>query len=515
MDNETFKVLPEGVSEGRFKQAIKEYSAIVGKDYVITSWEDLGAYAKVMIPVDIDDYAPAGAILPANVEEVQAITKVCNKYKIPVWPVSTGKNFGYGTASAATAGQMILDLRRMNRILEVDPDLCTALVEPGVTYQQLKDYLVENNIPLWLAPPAPSAIASPLGNAIDRGVGYTPYGENFFFSCGMEVVLPDGQVLRTGMGSIEGSNTWQVFKWGYGPYLDGIFTQSNYGIVTKLGMWLMPEPPAMKPFVVRYPNDTDISKCVETIRPLRISQIIPNGVVIAHALWEGGTELVRKDYYTGEGPIPNAAVEKMKKDINMGAWNVYAGLYGTEEQIALNWKYVTAAFAASGGEIQTAEDGNHNKAFDYRAKLMRGDMTLGEFGLYNWRGGGGSAWFAPVSQAKGAEAQQQMVLAMDIMGKYGFDYVAEYVVGWRDMHHIIDLLYDKTDPNETKKADACFDELLDEFTKRGYGSYRTNTAYMDKVAKTFGPVKRDVEKKIKQALDPNGIIAPGKSGIYN
>jgi 4-cresol dehydrogenase (hydroxylating) len=468
-----------------------------------------------MIPVDAADRAPAGALAPASVEEVQDILRVCNKYGIPVWPVSTGKNFGYGSATAATKGQIILDLRRMNKIIEVDAELGTALVEPGVTYQQLKNYLVEKKIPLWLSPPAPSSIVSPMGNTIDRGVGYTPYGENFMFSCGMEVVMANSDILRTGMGGMPNSKSWQVFKWGYGPYLDGIFTQSNYGIVTKLGMWLMPEPPAFKPFVVRYPNDDDITTIVDTIRPLRIAQIIPNAVVIAHALWEGGAQVTRSQYYEGNDSIPDEAVEKMKSDLGMGAWNIYAGLYGTPEHNDLNWKIVKGAFEATGGLVQEEHEMQDNETFEYRAKLMRGEMTLSEFGLYNWRGGGGSVWFAPVAQAKGSEGLEQMAIAKRILGKYGFDYVSEYIVGWRDMHHIIDLLFDKTNPEETRRADECFDELLSEFSKRGWGSYRTNTAYMDKVADTFGPVKKDVNQRIKRALDPNGIIAPGKSGIYN
>ena len=511
----TYKVLPQGVTEQNFTNALKEYAAIIGDSNVHVSADVLSSYQKIMIPADPNDRASSGALTPVSVEEIQKILKVCNKYKIPVWPISTGKNFGYGSATAATKGQMILDLKRMNKIIEVDPDLGTALIEPGVTYQQLKDYLVKNNIPLWLSPPAPSAIVSPVGNTVDRGVGYTPYGENFLFSCGMEVVMANSDVLRTGMGAMPDSKSWQVFKWGYGPYLDGIFTQSNYGIVTKLGFWLMPEPPDFKPFVVRYPNDADIEKIVETIRPLRIANIIPNAVVIAHALWEGGSQVTRKSYYEAKGAISDEAVENMKRDLKIGAWNIYAGLYGTPESNALNWQIVKAAFGATGGLLQEEKDVKNKHSFDYRAKLMRGDMTLTEFGLYNWRGGGGSVWFAPVAQAKGKEGLEQMKLAKLIMTKYGLDYVAEFVVGWRDMHHIIDLLFDKTNPEETNQADACFDELLSEFSKRGWGSYRTNTAYMEKVADTFGSVKKDVNQKIKRALDPNGIIAPGKSGIYN
>ena len=165
--------------------------------------------------------------------------------------------------------------------------------------------------------------------------------------------MADGQVLRTGMGSIPNSNTWQVFKWGYGPYLDGLFTQSNMGIVTKLGLWLMPAPPAFKPFMVKFPEDADIVKIVETIRPLRIAQLIPNAVVIAHALWEAATTVVRKDYYTGDGPISDTALRQIRREHDLGAWSVYASLYGTPEQVELNWKMVSQAFKAIGGEVLT------------------------------------------------------------------------------------------------------------------------------------------------------------------
>jgi len=512
--NSEFGILPEGVSKEDFGRAINEFRAVLGNDSVVVTPEGMTSYSKIMLPVDDDAHKPSGAVVPHSVEEVRHILAICNKYRVPVWPISTGKNLGYGSAAPATPGQVVMDLRRMNRILEVDADLCTALVEPGVTYQQLHDHISERNLPLWLSCPAPSAIAGPLGNTVDRGIGYTPYGEHFMFSCGMEVVMADGQVLRTGMGSIPNSNTWQVFKWGYGPYLDGIFTQSNMGIVTKLGLWLMPAPPAFKPFMVTFPDDVDIVKIVETIRPLRIAQVIPNAVVIAHALWEAASLVARKDYYTGDGPISDTALRQIRREHDLGAWSVYAGLYGTEEQVEVNWKMVSQAFKAIGGKVMTAAELGDNPIFQYRASLMRGDMTLQEFGLYNWRGGGGSSWFAPVSQARGSETLKQMKLAQDILGEYGFDYVAEFVVGWRDMHHIIDLLFDRTNPAERDRANTCFDKLLEEFSKRGYGSYRTNTAYMKKVAETFGPVKQDVDRKIKRALDPNGIIAPGKSGIY-
>lgn len=512
---EKYLALPKGVSEKSFDAALNEFRGVLGEASVLTSAQDLAPYIKTMMPVPDSEHTPSAAILATTVEQIQKIVAICNKYKVPIWTISTGKNLGYGSAAPAERGQVVLDLKRMNRILEVDADLCYALVEPGVSYQQLYDYIQERKLPLWLSVPAPSAIAGPTGNTLDRGVGYTPYGEHFLNACGMEVVLADGQVLRTAMGSLPKSNTWQVFKWGYGPYLDGIFTQSNYGIVTKFGFWLQPAPPVYKPFQVKFPDEADIVEIVETIRPLRLGGVIPNSVVIAHALYEAALKAKRSDYVPGPGAIPDEAVRRLANDHDMGIWNVYAALYGTAEQVEVNWKIVTAAFGNSGkAKFVTEEEAGDDPQFGYRAALMRGGMDLREFALYNWRGGGGSLWFAPVSQARGSETLKQMALAKQILAKHGLDYTGEFIVGMRDMHHILDMLYDRTNPEQVKAAYACFDELITRFAAEGYGSYRTNTAFMDKVADTFGPVQRSINRTLKKALDPNGILAPGKSGIH-
>jgi len=515
MANPKYLVLPKGVSERNFDAALQKFREIVGAEQVLTSADRLASYNKIMMPVDDAKHAPSAVLLATTVEQVQAIVKVCNTYKVPIWTISTGRNFGYGSAAPGERGQVVLDLRKMNKILHIDPELCTALVEPGVTYQQLYDYIEEHKLPLMLSMPAPSSIAGPVGNTMDRGVGYTPYGEHFLMQCGMEIVLANGEVLRTGMGGVKGDKAWQVFKWGYGPTLDGIFTQSNYGICTKMGFWLMPKPPVFKPFSIKYDNEADINEIVEILRPLRIAQIIPNAVVIAGALWEaGGANVKRTDYYKGTGVTPDSVIEQIKKDKGLGAWNVYAALYGTKEQVDVNWKIITDVLKASGkGTVITQEEAGSTQPFKYRAELMSGVPNLQEFGLYNWRGGGGSMWFAPVSQARGSECDKQAKLAKTILNKHGLDYVGEFIVGWRDMHHVIDVLYDRTNPEETKAAHACFSELLDEFEKEGYAVYRVNTAFQDRVADSYGPVKRKVEQTLKRALDPNGILAPGKSGI--
>lgn len=508
------RMLPDAMDRDTFAAAVAELRAIVGADWVFADEASTISYRKSEIPDLRGEHIPSGAVAPANVEQVQAILAVANRHGLPMWPVSTGHNMGYGMATPASSGQMILDLKRMNRILDFDADLGTILVEPGVTYQQIHDYIADNNLPFWLDVPTVGPIVSMIGNTLERGVGYTPYGDHFFMQCGMEVCLADGTLLKTGMGSIENGNTWQAFKWGYGPYLDGIFTQSNFGVVTKMGMWLMPRPPVYKPFVVRYANVEDIAAATDTVRPFRMNGLIPNGVLMMGALYQLAMFKRRTDIFDGLGAIPEDLIKVEAAQNGLGMWNVYFALYGTDEIIAAVEPILRAAFTASGGEVLTDAEMNGNPWFEHHKTLMRGGMSLEEIGLIRWWGPqGGAVAFAPVAPAKGDQTMAQSALATEIMNKWGFDYSPAYAVGGRELHHIIFLMFDKGDDDSSSRAEQCMIEMITRFGERGWAAYRSSVSTMDLVAQQYGAANREVNARLKQALDPNHIIAPGKQGI--
>lgn len=119
----------------------------------------------------------------------------------------------YGGTAPVVPGSLVLDLHRLNRIIEVNEEYAYAIVEPGVSFFDLYKHIKTRGLKLWPSVPA-IGWGSIVGNTIDRGFGYTPNGEHAQHQCGMEVVLPSGELLRTGMAAMDGSTAFALYK-GY------------------------------------------------------------------------------------------------------------------------------------------------------------------------------------------------------------------------------------------------------------------------------------------------------------
>lgn len=118
-------------------------------------------------------FVSSAVVAPRNVAEVQAIVRLCNEFEIPIWPFSIGRNIGYGGSAPRVPGSIGLDMgRNMRKVLEVNEDGAYAVVEPGVTFMDLHNYLVEHNLrdKMWIDTPDLGG-GSVVGNTIERGVG--------------------------------------------------------------------------------------------------------------------------------------------------------------------------------------------------------------------------------------------------------------------------------------------------------------------------------------------------------
>ena len=514
------RTLPPGLSEEQFDTTLARFREVVGDKWVLSSAEELESF-KDPYPVGASEaYVPSAVVSPESTEQVQAVVRIANEYGIPLSPVSTGKNNGYGGASPRLSGSVIIKTgERMNRILEVNEKYAYALLEPGVTYFDLYEYIQNNNLNLMIDCPD-LGWGSVVGNALDRGVGYTPYGDHFMWQTGMEVVLPQGEVMRTGMGALPGSDTWQLFPYGFGPSPDGMFTQSNLGIVTKMGIALMPKPPASQTFLITFDREEDLEQIVDIMLPLRINMApLQNVPVLRNIFMDAAAVSRRSEWFDGDGPMPAEAIEKMKKDLNLGYWNFYATLYGPPPMIEMYYGIIKDAFSQiPGARFFTHEerDDRGGHVLQDRHKINNGIPSLDELQLLDWVPNGGHICFSPVSAPDGREAMKQFAMVRDRANEYNKDYAAQFIVGLREMHHVCLFVYDTSIPEVREEALQMTRILVREAAEEGYGEYRTHNALMDDVMGTFnwgdGALLK-FHEKVKDALDPNGIIAPGKSGV--
>ncbi|MFM0648746.1 FAD-binding oxidoreductase [Paraburkholderia bryophila] len=510
--------LPPEVSAAQFDRALAGWRAIVGEPHVVTSAAGLAAYLDPFAPGETAAFSASAALLPASVDEIRAVLRIANEFRIPLWTVSTGRNFAYGGAAPRLSGSVVLDLQRMNRIIEVNETLAYALVEPGVSYFDLYAHLRDKGYRLWVDPPA-AGWGSVVGNTLERGFGYTDYGDHAATQCGMEVVLANGDVLRTGMGGIDIGTAWQLYRSGYGPSFDAMFMQSNYGIVTKLGVWLMPAPPAYLLGEIQFQHETDLDTIVEILRPLRLDDTIRNNAVIEGGLRRAAGLSARSRWYEGTGAMPESAVTAMLEKLNVGRWNLHFALYGTPELIDARYAIVQRAFARVPqakfsatrytGDAQPVAGGDRNLA---------GIPAMSAFRMLDWRGGAGAhVDFAPVCPASGRDALRQYMMIKTRAAEYGFDYYGGFTAGVRHLHHIFAAIFDRDDANQLEQAGALLRSLMSDARAAGYGQYRTHLAYMDFAAAQYGfndGALLRLSETIKDALDPNGILAPGKQGIW-
>ena len=134
---------PSGLGERDFKTALRRIADVVGDQWVFSSDEDVALYRDAYSPLwgEKEERVASAAVAPISVEQIQAIVAIANDYRLPLYPISTGRNLTYGGSAPVYSGSVVLDLKRMNRILDVNERDKTCLVEPGVSYYDMYRHL--------------------------------------------------------------------------------------------------------------------------------------------------------------------------------------------------------------------------------------------------------------------------------------------------------------------------------------------------------------------------------------
>ncbi len=500
--------LPPNVSATAFNAALAAWREAVGADWVFTSEEDVALYRDAYSPYwgEPEERVASAAVAPATLEQVQAVVRAANEHRIPLYPISTGRNLAYGGSAPVYSGSVVLDLKRMNRVLEVNEPNAYALVEPGVNYFDLYNHIQKAGLDLWIDTPDPGW-GSVIGNALDGGAGWTasPFRDHFGSHCGLEVVLANGEVVRTGMGALPNSKSWQHNRWGYGPWVDGLFRQSNFGVVTKMGIYLMPRPEAMVSAAATSTREEDIVPMLDVLNRLENEHIV-----------NGSTSIFGGPARPG-APSP--------------AWTITVPIYGPVNVVQAQMDHARAKFTAipgvkflQGELFRTPLPPEELK----RVRLVNfGIPNLSTFAMLGRTAAhpdpeGGHIGFSPIVPRTGESLLEFKRFYSEnlpkVSGGEDLGIVGPvYMTCWDRTLVCLIMFPIGRDRAANAKIRRAFRGWVKLAAERGWAEYRAPAVFQDLIADSYSynhHALRRLNETIKDAVDPNGILAAGRYGVW-
>ncbi|MBL0225752.1 MAG: FAD-binding protein [Geobacteraceae bacterium] len=233
---------------------IHELASIVGADNILTEKQDLICYSYDATQME---FLPDAVVHPADAAEVSAVLKLANRRGFPVFPRGAGSGFTGG--ALPKAGGVVLVVTRMDRILRIDTENLIAEVEPGVVTEQFQQAVEKLGL---FYPPDPASLKfSTLGGNVAENAGgprCVKYGVTRDFVMGLEVVLPTGEIIRTG-----GETYKAVVGYDMTRLLCG--SEGTLGVITKIIFKLLPLPEAKKTMLTIFDSIDGAAKAVSTI----------------------------------------------------------------------------------------------------------------------------------------------------------------------------------------------------------------------------------------------------------
>jgi len=526
----------------RFANAISSWREALGSENVVLEPEQLVSAATATFHTGRQIRA---ILSPDTRDNVQACLRTSNRHGIPIYPVSAGKNWGYGSAVPTADRCVLLNLSKLNRIVDYDDKLGFVRLEPGVTQAQLYEFLLEKGGNFWMDATGSSPSSSIIGNTLERGYGHSPYADHFAHVCNLEVVLANGEYIQTGFGGLENARAQSVFRWGLGPYIDGLFTQSNLGVVTQMTVWLMPVPDHFQAFYFSVEKNSGLPAVIDSLRPLKLRGVVSSALHIANSYKVlSSIQQYPWEKTDGKTPLPISVLKELGKNWEFGAWNGAGALYGTRGEVAQARKQIKKTLNRKVHKLRFVDDTYLQLAERFQApiekltgmdvsrmlrlvrpvhELMKGKPTEKFVASAYWRkkipipqhmnpdrDGCGLIWCSPVSPIDGGDAMALANLASDVLLFHGFEPgMTMTLLSQRCLENVIGIAYDRDIEGEDERAMACYHDLLDRLVKNGFYPYRLGTHSMDRCA-AWGSTDRKFLQSLKDALDSNGILAPGR-----
>jgi 4-cresol dehydrogenase (hydroxylating) len=481
-----------------------------------------------------------GVLSPDSVEQVTECLKIANEYKIPIYTVSTGLNWAYGSGVPVSTDCCVMELSKMNRILEFNLDLAYVTIEPGVTQSQLAKFIAEKSGgALWVDTTAAAPESSVIGNLMERGHGLSPNCERAANCCNLQVVLGSGEILETGFGAfISGEKISPLEKFGLGPSLDGLFMQGNLGIVTRVTIWLVAAPEHTEIAFLSLDDDAEVAPLCDMLRPFRLRGDLKCGPQFQHIYFSlSRTMQFPWQATNGKGPLDLTTAVALGKQRGLSLWNVVIPLHGSRIQVAdlrdrLQKEFtklgLSATFRDRESIFSTSDDSESPRARDLKALFTSMTGGIGGIGLSRayWRSrhpipdslqamnpdrDGCGIYGSPVTiPFKGSEIVYVTQEACKIFFSHGLEpHISLWANTGRALQMNIFLPFNRADHGETAQAFACHQSIGQKLMALGYYPHRLSISAMG-VMDRQKPANMAFLRDLKRTCDPNQILSPGR-----
>jgi hypothetical protein len=459
---------------------------IVGVENATSDVEDRIAYAKDQNWPFVKPQKPDFVVKVHDKKEVREIVRLANRYKMPLIPLAAGINVR--GLCIPTQGGIVMDMREMDKILEMNPEMRTATIQPGVRSGQL--VLACEKYGLRPAVTSAPDMVSAFANYLLRGLYHTQSSDGVNHILSMEIVLPSGEILKTGSAGITGSAG--PYGMAGGPDLTGLFqgVPGAFGVVTEMTVRLYPYP--IHNSMVIYAYDTwepaveATTKLMDLGVAAQIDMLDNNIMQTFMAPLGAAVKGIAK-------AIPKVIVMCMLQD-------------QIKERMDVNKSVADATFKEVGGGMSFGMLGG-----TLGELLSGGRITLGmlQRGYYHC-----FAFYGPLNRAV-----EYKDMFEDTAEEYGFNpevdssFIAFPTAPWHGQQTYFEgeiLTIDPTIPDQRKSiveySNRCVEKLLD---IGFYGWFRPYADVLDFTLERWGTTGEFL-KKLKLMVDPSNIMNPGR-----
>ncbi|MFQ3234675.1 MAG: 4-cresol dehydrogenase (hydroxylating) [Paraglaciecola sp.] len=497
------------------------------------------------------------AIVVLHEDAIKIILTLANELMFHLYPISSGQNWGYGSVQNTLLNhpKVVLDLSQLKKITPTSQELGLITIQPGVTQQDLYDYLQINHWPFMVPVTGAGPSCSILSNALERGYGITPRTDHFAAVNALKAYLPHPDFCQTlyqsAVSGLDGSGNDfidKTFKWGLGPYIDGLFTQSNFAIVTEITIRLAPFPKYFSAFYLQVFDDKKFHDVVKLIRNLLMDC---EGIVGSINLMDRSRLIsMVADNPNGNAKHQNMTSEQIShiaKQKRIPQWLVVGSMYGTKSVVKAtkrelyqrgkklgtinfsnSWLMNSVKFMAKLPLPKLAVLNNIKEqlhSLNEGIEIMLGKPNQVALPLAYWRNPHirpdkttallpdkdkcGLLWYAPLIQMDPEVLAEFVDFIRRTTPKYGI----EPLITFTNLRHdcidsTVPLVFDLTNEAAVKLAHQCLEELFTEGCKQGFVPYRINTQQQSQLNKN--DIFWQTTCLLKNALDPNNIISPAR-----